>query len=95
MPTPHCLRYNFAENLFLEGASIAEVARLLGDTQEVVEKHYWKMSEKVQQRLDNLMDSVHANRRIVDIPASELIAPDSVISDAELKNMLLAEDPRN
>ena len=59
-PTPHCLRYNFAENWFLAGATIAEVARMLGDTQKVVEEHYWKMSKKVQDRINELAAKVNA-----------------------------------
>jgi len=84
MPTPHCLRYNFAENLFLEGATIAEVARFIGDTQEVVEKHYWKMSKKVQDRLDHLMDAVNKTRRTVEviIPKSELVIASSHAAQA-------------
>ena len=47
-PTWHCFRNSFAQNLFERGADVPEVATLLGDTDAVVRKHYYKFSPKLQ-----------------------------------------------
>jgi integrase len=49
-PTFHNFRYTFVENLFLQGADVPEVATLLGDTPEVVRKHYYKFSPRLQEK---------------------------------------------
>jgi integrase/recombinase XerD len=47
-PTWHCFRNSFAANLFAQGADVPEVATLLGDSDAVVRKHYYKFSPKLQ-----------------------------------------------
>ena len=49
-PTFHNFRYTFVENLFLKGATYPEVTTLLGDTPEVVRKHYYKFSPRLQEK---------------------------------------------
>ncbi len=61
MPTFHCFRYSFAEDLFNAGADVPEVAKLMGDTDAVVRQHYYKFSKKMQEKANRLMDRVHDN----------------------------------
>jgi integrase len=49
-PTWHCFRNSFACNLFEKGADVPEVATLLGDSDAVVRKHYYKFSAKLQEK---------------------------------------------
>jgi integrase len=71
-PTFHNFRYSFAENLFLKNADVPEVATLLGDTPEVVRKHYYKFSPRLQEKANQ------ANRRTwsdEDLASLEVIYP--------------------
>jgi site-specific recombinase XerD len=54
-------RHTLATELLGEGATFVEVADVLGNTPEVVRKHYAKWSKARQARVDDLMSRVHAN----------------------------------
>jgi hypothetical protein len=56
MPTTHCLRYNFSETILEAGASVPQLAKLLGDTAEVADLHYNKLSPKAQKSLDSIVE---------------------------------------
>ena len=53
-------RHTLATELLGAGASFEEVAGILGNSPEVVRKHYAKWSTARQARIDNLMDQVWA-----------------------------------
>jgi integrase len=51
----HRYRHTLATSLLGRGASFQEVADILGNTAEVVRKHYGKWSKGRQDRIDRLM----------------------------------------
>jgi integrase len=55
----HRFRHTLATELVGEGASFVEVADILGNSPEIVEKHYAKSSKKRQERVDTLMKIIH------------------------------------
>jgi integrase/recombinase XerC len=56
----HRFRHTLATELLSAGASFEEVADILGNSPEIVRKHYAKWSTARQARIDNLMDQVWA-----------------------------------
>jgi integrase/recombinase XerC len=63
----HRFRHTLATELLGHGASFEETADILGNSPEIVRKHYAKWSTARQSRIDTLMDSVwaqsgHANQ---------------------------------
>jgi integrase len=56
----HRFRHTLATELLGAGASFEEVADILGNSPEIVRKHYAKWSTARQARIDNLMDRVWA-----------------------------------
>lgn len=55
----HRFRHTLATELVENGASFEEVADVLGNSPEIVRKHYAKWSEKRQRRIDELIQTVH------------------------------------
>ena len=53
--TPHCLRHTFAKNMLVSGAPMEEVARALGNSLKVCEKHYGQWVPARQKRLDTFV----------------------------------------
>jgi integrase len=51
----HRFRHTLATRLLARGASFEEIADILGNTPEIVRKHYAKWSKGRQDRIDNLM----------------------------------------
>ena len=56
----HRFRHTLATELLGNGASFEEVADILGNSPEIVRKHYAKWSPARQSRIDDLMERVHA-----------------------------------
>ncbi|MDE3167107.1 MAG: tyrosine-type recombinase/integrase [Acidobacteriota bacterium] len=56
----HRFRHTLATELLGAGASFEEAADILGNSPEIVRKHYAKWSTARQARIDNLMDQVWA-----------------------------------
>ena len=56
----HRFRHTLATELLGNGASFEEVADILGNSPEIVRKHYVKWSPARQSRIDGLMERVHA-----------------------------------
>jgi len=56
----HRFRHTLATELLGKGASFEEVADILGNSPEVVRKHYAKWSPARQSRIDDLMQRVHS-----------------------------------
>jgi len=57
----HRFRHTLATELLAAGASFEEVADVLGDSVDVVKKHYAKWSEARQARVTDLLSRVHGN----------------------------------
>jgi integrase len=57
---PHCFRNTLARRLFRKGASVPEVARILGNSDAIVRKHYWKLIPAEQERLSSLVEATWA-----------------------------------
>jgi site-specific recombinase XerD len=55
----HRFRHTLATELLGSGASFEEVADILGNSPEVVRKHYAKWSPARQSRIDDLLERVH------------------------------------
>lgn len=56
----HRFRQTLATELLGSGASFEEVADILGNSPDVVRKHYAKWSPARQSRIDDLMRRVHS-----------------------------------
>jgi integrase len=56
----HRFRHTLATELLGRGATFEEVADILGNSPEIVRKHYGKWSPARQSRIDDLMQRVHA-----------------------------------
>lgn len=54
-PTPHGFRHTFVRLLLQRGAPTRDVAELIGDTEEVVLKHYTRWVPERQERLTNIL----------------------------------------
>jgi site-specific recombinase XerD len=72
----HRFRHTLATELLGAGASFEEVADILGNSPEIVRKHYAKWSTARQARIDGLMDKVwaqfgHANQKRLQVIASK------------------------
>jgi integrase/recombinase XerC len=55
----HRFRHTLATELLGRGASFEDVADILGNSPEIVRKHYAKWSAARQSRIDDLMEKVH------------------------------------
>ena len=55
----HRFRHTLATELLGRGASFEEVADILGNSAEIVRKHYGKWSVARQSRIDALMEQVY------------------------------------
>ena len=56
----HRFRHTLATELLGRGASFEDVADVLGNSPDIVRKHYAKWSPARQTRIDELMELVHA-----------------------------------
>lgn len=56
----HRFRHTLATDLLGRGASFEEVADVLGNSPEIVRKHYAKWSPARQERIDDLMEKLHS-----------------------------------
>lgn len=54
-PHPHRFRYTFVRLLLEKGAPPADVAELIGDTEQVLLRHYAKWVPERQQRLSKIL----------------------------------------
>jgi integrase len=54
-PTPHRFRHTFVRILLEKGAPVADVAELIGDTEEIVRRHYAKWVPERQARLTKIL----------------------------------------
>ena len=54
---PHRFRDTFAVDLLLRGASPYDVAKMLGDTIETVEKHYMPFVRELRERVRRILET--------------------------------------
>jgi len=54
-PTPHRFRHTFARILLEKGVPVADVAELIGDTEEIVRRHYDRWVPERQARLPRIL----------------------------------------
>jgi integrase len=54
---PHRFRDTFAVNLLLRGASPYDVAKMLGDTIETIEKHYMPVVRELRERVHRILEN--------------------------------------
>lgn len=66
----HRFRHTLATDLVGIGATFEEVADVLGNSPEIVRKHYAKWSKQRQDRLDNLVQTVHEDAWKRDSPTA-------------------------
>jgi integrase len=60
---PHRFRDTFAVDLLLRGASPYDVAKMLGDTIETVEKHYMPFVRELRDRVRRIIGKRRRPRR--------------------------------
>ena len=68
-PTPHRFRHTFVRILLEKGVPVADVAELIGDTEEIVRRHYARWVPERQARLTNILKEAFSDK-----PRPKLIA---------------------
>lgn len=53
---PHRFRHSLAADLLLKGASVEDVAAILGNSPAIVQKHYSQWIKSRQDRLDSFIE---------------------------------------
>lgn len=61
-PTPHRFRHTFVRILLEKGVPVADVAELIGDTEEMVRRHYARWVPERQARLTNILKQAFADK---------------------------------
>jgi integrase len=77
---PHRFRDTFAVDMLSRGASAYEVAKLLGDTVDTIERHYAPFVKELRERTRRIMENTEGIERpdctfITQCPADEAIKP--------------------
>jgi len=68
-PTPHRFRHTFVRILLEKGVPVADVAELIGDTEEIVRRHYARWVPERQARLTKILkDAFDGRPKLVAIP---------------------------
>jgi integrase len=62
-PTPHRFRHTFVRILLEKGVPVADVAELVGDTEDVVRRHYARWVPERQARLTKILKKAFAGKR--------------------------------
>lgn len=68
-PTPHRFRHTFVRILLEKGVPVADVAELIGDTEDVVRRHYAKWVPERQARLTKILQDAFDDK-----PKPKLVA---------------------
>jgi integrase len=61
-PTPHKFRHTFVRILLEKGVSVADVAELIGDTEDMVRKHYSRWVVSRQNRLTKILQDAFEDK---------------------------------
>jgi integrase len=68
-PNPHRFRHTFVRILLEKGVPVADVAELIGDTEEIVRMHYARWVPERQARLTKILrDAFESKPKLVAIP---------------------------
>jgi integrase len=68
-PTPHRFRHTFVRILLEKGVPVADVAELIGDTEEIVRMHYARWVPERQARLTKILkDAFEGKPKLIAIP---------------------------
>jgi integrase len=62
-PTPHRFRHTFVRILLENGVPVADAAELIGDTEDVLRKHYAKWVPERQERLSRILKSAFEKKK--------------------------------
>jgi len=73
---PHRFRDTFAVDMLARGASPYDVAKLLGDTIETVEKHYAEFVRELRERVRRMMESKEGGLEAFSKPAKPVSSSD-------------------
>ena len=68
---PHRFRDTLAVDMLTRGASPYDVAKMLGDTIETVEKHYTPFVRELRERVRSILESEGGLEKITVTPASQ------------------------
>ncbi|HKD84244.1 MAG TPA: tyrosine-type recombinase/integrase [Terriglobales bacterium] len=68
---PHRYRDTFAVDMLARGASPYEVAKLLGDTIETIEKHYAEFVKELRERVRRMMESKDGGLKAFSLPEAK------------------------
>ena len=61
-PTPHRFRHTFARILLEKGVPVADVAELIGDTEDIVRRYYAKWIKSRQVRLSRILQEAFEDK---------------------------------
>jgi integrase len=75
---PHRFRDTFAVDMLATGASPYDVAKLLRDTIETVEKHYAEFVRELRERVPRMMESPEGGLEAFSKPAKRVSSGDMV-----------------
>jgi integrase len=70
-PTPHRFRHTFARIILQRGVSVRDVADLLGNSEQMVRKHYAAWIPERQARLTRILQEAFTDRpkpRVINMP---------------------------
>jgi site-specific recombinase XerD len=70
--TPHRFRHTFARILLEDGVEVADVAELIGDTEDMVRLHYAKWITARQERLTSILQSAFKDKPEPRLASSQL-----------------------
>ena len=81
--TPHRFRHTFVRILLEKGVPVADVAELIGDTEDMVRRHYARWVPERQARLTNILKQAFEDKPKPKV--LPLVIPDRVYVPFELK----------
>ena len=78
----HRFRHTLATELMIKGATVDDVANILGDDPETVRQYYLKYSPEYQKRTTDLLNRVHGTSaaREENGPASRLFSEGKLVA---------------
>ena len=72
---PHRFRDTLAVDMLCRGASSYDIAKILGDTIDTVEKHYTPFVTELRDRVRGLLENGRGLEEIVKLPSESLQFP--------------------
>ena len=86
----HRFRHTLATQILVAGGTIEDAANILGDSSQIIRKHYAKWSSEYQRRTIDIMGRVHGTytAREKNAPITPLIARDAMVPGVGLEPTL-------